>query len=148
MRYTNKIPTGKPPAWTPMAVPEQLLEDRGEYSHDPNAALYPSYPLQPAVEAILRMNDTFDSNSVDIVARGSTMGNLLRFVRNIDKDFRIIIEAVGSTIFFCPPGEFADGDNPGVRGYGHTFPEASTTWEEGVKGSESHQRIVQYSLQA
>ncbi|KAB8277635.1 hypothetical protein BDV30DRAFT_234506 [Aspergillus minisclerotigenes] len=129
-----------------MAVPEQLLEDRGEYFRDPNAARYPSYPLQPAVEAILRMKDTFDSNSVDIVACGSTMGNLLRFVRNIDKDFRIIIEAVGSTIFFVRRENSPTETIPGVRGYGHTFPGASTTWEEGVKGSESHQRIVQYNF--
>lgn len=33
-----------------------------------------------------------------------------------------------------------------VRGYGHTFPEAYTTWEVDVKGSDSHQRIIQYDL--
>ncbi|KAE8346315.1 hypothetical protein BDV24DRAFT_158559 [Aspergillus arachidicola] len=133
---------GKPPAWTPMAALENLAEDNGEYFRDPNAARYPSYPLQPAVEAILRMNDTFESNNVDIVACGSTMGNLLRYVRNIDKDYRIIIEAVGSTVFFVCWENSPTETIPGVRGYGHTFPEASTTWEEGVKGSESHQRML------
>ncbi|KAK6815538.1 hypothetical protein RU639_008813 [Aspergillus parasiticus] len=137
---------GKPPAWTPMAAPENLLEDIGEYFRDPNAARYPSYPLQPAVEAILRMNDTSESNNVDIVACGSAMGNLLRYVRNIDKDFKIIIEAVGSTVFFVRRENSPTETIPGVRGYGHTFPEASTTWEEGVKGSESHQRMVQYNF--
>ncbi|KAB8215016.1 hypothetical protein BDV33DRAFT_195617 [Aspergillus novoparasiticus] len=137
---------GKPPAWTPTAAPENLPEDNGEYFRDPNAARYPSYPLQPAVEAILRMNDTFESNNVDIVACGSTMGNLLRYVRNIDKGFRIIIEAVGSTVFFVCRENSPTETIPGVRGYGHTFPEASTTWEEGVKGSESHQRMVQYNF--
>ena len=32
----------------------------------------------------------------------------------------------------------------GVRGYGHTFPEAYTTWDADVKGSASHQRLTQY----
>lgn len=35
---------------------------------------------------------------------------------------------------------------PDVRGYGHSFPEANTTWEKEVKDSETHQRIVQYQL--
>jgi hypothetical protein len=33
-----------------------------------------------------------------------------------------------------------------VKGYGHTFPEAYTTWESDVKGSETHQRLVQYDF--
>jgi hypothetical protein len=35
---------------------------------------------------------------------------------------------------------------PEVRGYGHTFPEANTTWEADVKGSASHQRLVRYNF--
>jgi hypothetical protein len=35
---------------------------------------------------------------------------------------------------------------PDVRGYGHTFPEANTTWEADVKGSASHQRLVRYNF--
>jgi hypothetical protein len=31
-------------------------------------------------------------------------------------------------------------------GYGHTFPEANTTWNEDVKGSGSHQRILNYNF--
>ena len=33
-----------------------------------------------------------------------------------------------------------------VKGYGHTFPEAYTRWEEDVKGSVSHQRIIRYEF--
>lgn len=35
---------------------------------------------------------------------------------------------------------------PDVRGYGHTFPEACTTWDKEVRGSESHQRLVRYDF--
>ncbi|KAJ0297086.1 hypothetical protein COL516b_010990 [Colletotrichum fioriniae] len=33
-----------------------------------------------------------------------------------------------------------------VRGYGHKFPEAYTTWDAEVRGSTSHQRIIQYDF--
>jgi hypothetical protein len=33
-----------------------------------------------------------------------------------------------------------------IRGYGHSFPEAYTTWDADVKGSKTHQRIVRYQL--
>src|SRR5437764_7357210 len=74
------------------------------------------------------------------------MGNLLRFVRKIDKPFRFHVEVVGNTVFFIrreiSPTELI----PNVRGYGHTFPEAYTTWETDARGSESHQRIVMYTF--
>ena len=74
------------------------------------------------------------------------MGNLFRFVRQVDKPFRFDVELVGDTVFFVrkenDPKEIIEG----VRGYGHTFPEAYTTWDEDVKGSETHQRVVRYKL--
>jgi hypothetical protein len=74
------------------------------------------------------------------------MGNLLRFVRSIDKPFRFSVEVVGNTVFFIrkenDPRELIEG----IRGFGHTFPEAYTTWEGAVKGSQSHQRLVQYDF--
>jgi hypothetical protein len=35
---------------------------------------------------------------------------------------------------------------PDVRGYCHTFPEANKTWDDGVKSSTSHQRVVRFSF--
>lgn len=34
----------------------------------------------------------------------------------------------------------------GVRGYGHTFPEAYTSWDPEIRGSASHQRIMRYDF--
>lgn len=42
--------------------------------------------------------------------------------------------------------ELANRVDPGRRGYGHTFPEANTTWEADVKGSASHQRLIRYNV--
>ena len=83
---------------------------------------------------------------MDIFACGSTLGNLLRFVRQADKPFRFDLELIGNTVFMVrkenDPREIIEG----VRGYGHSFPEAYTAWDDDVKGSETHQRIIQYDL--
>ena len=122
----------------------KLPEDSGVYYRDQNAARQPDYPMEPAVRALLQQQPEFSSKEIDIVACGSTLGNLLRFVRKSDKTFRVLLEAVGDTVFFIRKESSPKETIPNVFGYGHTFPEAYTTWENDVKGSESHQRIIQY----
>lgn len=135
---------GKPPAWTPLQDPTSLKEDDGLYFRDINAARFPSFPTQPYVEAILKQNPKFDTENVRIVTCGSSFGNLLRFVRKIDREFRIIVESIGSTVFITRRENSPTQTIPGVHGFGHTFPESYTTWPADVKGSDSHQRVIQY----
>jgi hypothetical protein len=82
------------------------------------------------------------------MACSSTLGNLLRFVRGSgeDKPFRMLVEKIGNTVFFVRRENSPTELIPNVRGYGHAFPEAYTTWEADVKGSCSHQRLLQYSF--
>lgn len=137
--------SGQPPQWTPLKDARRLPEDSGNYYRDPNAARYPEYPVAPAVKAIVKSTSDTPVDA-DLFACGSTLGNLLRFARGIDKAFRFSIEVIGDTVFFIrkenDPKELIEG----VRGFGHSFPDAYTTWPEQVKGSETHQRIVQYYL--
>ncbi|KAL2001968.1 hypothetical protein VTN02DRAFT_920 [Thermoascus thermophilus] len=58
----------------------------------------------------------------------------------------MLVEAVGDTVFFVRREHSPTELIPNVYGYGHTFPEAYTTWEADVKGSESHQRIIRYTF--
>lgn len=102
--------------------------------------------MQPSVEAILAQNQDFPTESIDIVACGSTLGNLLRFVRGIDREYRMLVEVVGSTVFFVRRENSPTQTIPDVRGFGHSFPEAYTTWSSDVKGSESHQRLIHYTF--
>lgn len=132
--------------WKPLPRPIKLQEDDGQYFRDPNAARYPSHPMQPAIEAVLMEDPNFPTTSIDIVACGSTLGNLLRFVRCVEGKFRFIVEVVGSTVFFVRRENSPTEVIPGVRGYGHTFPEAYTVWPEETKGSVSHQRILRYDF--
>ncbi|RMZ91686.1 hypothetical protein DV736_g1111, partial [Chaetothyriales sp. CBS 134916] len=135
---------GKPPAWTPPATNRRLDPDRGHYYRDPNAAHYPAYPMEAAIRAVLKQNPEFPAKDIDIITCSSALGNLSRFARGVEKEFRIILASVGTTVFFVRRESSPTTLIPNVRGYGHTFPEEYTTWEKDVKNSVSHQRIIQY----
>ncbi|KAL0261727.1 hypothetical protein SLS55_003157 [Diplodia seriata] len=134
------------PAWTPLETPTPLNEDAGQFFRDPNAARHPDFPIEPAYRAIFAHDKSFAMEEVDIFACGSTLGNLLRFVRKVDKPFRFTAEVVGRTVFFVRRENTPTETIEGVRGYGHTFPEAYTTWEGDTAGSQSHQRLVNYDF--
>ena len=141
---SNKI--GAPPAWTPLDEPRLLDQDRGDYFRDPNAARFPSYPLEPAVRALLTEEEGLETQQIDLFACSSTMGSLLRFVRRVDKPFRFFVEVVKNTVFFVRHENSPTQLIVGVKGYGYTFPEAYTTWDADAKGSASHQRLLRYSF--
>ncbi|KAF9765393.1 hypothetical protein IL306_002337 [Fusarium sp. DS 682] len=140
-----KIP-GQPPRWTPPKGPSKLPGDSGEYYRDVNAAAYPKHPLEPAIVSVMKMNP--NPIPVNIVACGSTIGNLLRFARGVDLDrpFRMLVEKVGETVHLIRRENSPREKIEGVRGFGHTFPEAYTTWDSAVKRSTSHQRILSYQF--
>jgi len=105
-----------------------------------------SCPTEPAFRALLAMHPGFDLSSLDIFGCGSTLGNLLRFCGGLEKDFRFNIDLVGDTVFFIRKESSPAVLISNICGYGHTFPEAHTIWEPEVKGSASHQRIIQYDF--
>ena len=81
-----------------------------------------------------------------MVGCGNTFGNLIRFASASERSFRFYVEIIGNTVFLVrkesSPTELIEG----VRGYGHTFPEAYTSWEKSVKNSVSHQRLIEYTF--
>jgi hypothetical protein len=92
---------------------------------------------------------------VDVFACNSTLGNLLRFVRGAGSGThrgkplhaRFLVELVGArTVFFLRRERSPTETIPDVRGYGHTFPDAYTTWESDVRGSLLHTRVVRYAF--
>ncbi|TGO57491.1 hypothetical protein BOTNAR_0200g00070 [Botryotinia narcissicola] len=137
---------GSPPAWSPPAQDEKLPEDSGAVYRDINAARYPDYPMEPAVRSLLALEPDFKLQDVDLVACGSTIGNLLRFAGSLDMPFRFDADFVGDTVFFIRKGKSPTETIDDLRGYGHTFPERYTTWDRDVGGSCSHQRIIEYDF--
>ncbi|CAG8325214.1 unnamed protein product [Penicillium nalgiovense] len=140
------IVPGEPPKWTPLPDEPTLPQDRGEYYRDQNAARYPAHPLEPMVQAILKDKPEFPVANVDIIGCNNTMGNLLGFVLGQDKPFRMLVEVLGKTVFFVRRENSPTEIYPNSNGYGHTFPEAYTTWDAGVGGSQSHQRVMEYEF--
>jgi len=74
------------------------------------------------------------------------MGNLLRFAASEAETFTFDFDMVDNTLFLVRRESSPTLKIPGIRGYGHTFPEAYTSWTAAVKGSASHQRIVRYDF--
>ncbi|KAI9795565.1 MAG: hypothetical protein M1833_006965 [Piccolia ochrophora] len=137
---------GAPPVWNPPKERPRLSQDEGEFFRDPNAARFPRFPAEPGIRAVLALHPDFEGDPIDVVGCGSTMGNLLRFAGSKDWSFRFYVEQIGRTVFLVrrekSPTELIEG----VWGYGHTFPEAYTTWDATVKGSVSHQRLIKYDF--
>jgi hypothetical protein len=123
--------------------------------------------MEPAVKAVLTQNLHFDTEVVDVFGCTSTLGNLLRFLKNDDKTFRFVVETVGRTVFFVRRENAPDELIAGPRGCGptghgmlipcsfvrpkltlagHTFPDRYTRWPNDVGGSTSHQRIISYQF--
>ncbi|KAJ5676128.1 hypothetical protein N7462_009025 [Penicillium macrosclerotiorum] len=144
--HSEIIVPGEPPEWTPLPKAVSLSEDSGVYFRDLNSARHPTYPLEPMIRAILRDRPDFGVKNVDIVGCGSTLGNLLRFARGQSPAFRMLIEVVGNTVFFSRRENSPKETLQGVFGFGHTFPEAYTTWSQGVRKSESHQRLINFEF--
>ena len=85
--------------------------------------------------------EDFDPSTISIFACSSTLGNLLRFALSVESSFHFKIEKTGNTLFFVRQEKTPDDHIENVKGYGHTFPEAYTTWDADVRESQSHQRI-------
>ncbi len=138
--------TGAPPAWTPPVIDSQLKSDHEDVFRDINAARYASYPLEPTFRSLQAMQPHYDFQAVDVVGCGSTIGNLLRFARSEPRAFCFDVDVVGDTVLFVRKERSPTELITNLQGYGHTFPEAYTTWDTDVRGSCSHQRIIQYKF--
>ncbi|KAK4983643.1 hypothetical protein LTR50_007100 [Elasticomyces elasticus] len=137
---------GSPPAWTPPATDLPLKRDSEDVFRDINAARYPSYPWEPTFRSLQAMQPHYDLKLVDIVGCGSTIGNLLRYAGSQPKSFRFDVDVVEDTVFFVRGESSPTELITDLQGYGHTFPEAYTTWDSEVGSSCSHQRIIQYEF--
>ncbi|KAM5442081.1 hypothetical protein MferCBS31731_002910 [Microsporum ferrugineum] len=146
----GKSPTilvpGSPPAWTPPTEDTKLKPDSEEVFRDINAARYASYPMEPAFRSLQAMKPEYDLQSIDIAGCGSTFGNLLRFARSESRPFRFDVDAISDTVLFVRRESSPTEVITNLHGYGHTFPDAYTTWDMEVRNSCSHQRIIRYDF--
>lgn len=134
--------------WSPPGQDTKLKPDSEDVFRDINAARYPAYSWEPSFRALKAMEPNFPLRFVDVVGCGSTIGNLLRFAasQSQTKPFRFDVDVVGNTVLFARRERSSTELITGLQGYGHTFPEAYTTWDSDVRNSCSHQRIVHYEF--
>jgi hypothetical protein len=102
--------------------------------------------MEPAIRSLLALEPEFDIKALDLVACGSTAGNLLRFASSTPKPFRFDVDLVEDTVFFIRKENTPTETIDDLKGFGHTFPERYTTWDKNVAGSCSHQRIIEYEF--
>lgn len=102
--------------------------------------------MEPAVRSVFEVNEQFDTKTIDIVTCAATLGHLFRFASGERWEFEFDIDLIGNTVFLTRKENSPKELLHDVRGYGHTFPAASTHWDNEVKGSISHQRIVSYDF--
>lgn len=76
--------------------------------------------MEPAVKAVIAQNPQLDTGNIDVFACTSTVGSLIRFLKNDDRSFRFTVEAVGRTVFFVRRENAPDELIAGPRGYGST----------------------------
>ena len=98
------------------------------------------------MHTLYHRNAAFNPHGVDIVGCGNTLGNLLRFAGSKPQPFHINAQLIGSTLFLVRQQKSPTELIKDVCGYGHTFPEAYTTWDAEVRGSTSHQRLISYTF--
>ncbi|KAL9620614.1 MAG: hypothetical protein Q9160_004868 [Pyrenula sp. 1 TL-2023] len=143
--FNPAITDCRPPAWTPLSKAVRLQQDSGEYLRDPNASRFPEYPTEAAIQAVFSEYPTIDTSEINLFACTSTLGNLCRWARGETKPCRFNVGCVGSTVFFIRKEASPNALIPGVRGFGHSFPQSYTTWED-RDDCLSHQRVIRYKL--
>ncbi|TID20284.1 hypothetical protein E6O75_ATG07744 [Venturia nashicola] len=80
------------------------------------------------------MNDSFQPSEIGLIACGSTMGNLLRFIQReystrshtVKKSFGFLVQVVGSTVFLIRRENPPTKTMPEIHGYWHGFMEKQT----------------------
>lgn len=98
------------------------------------------------MRAIQKLRPDFHLTQVDIVCCSNTMSSLFDFAMGSDRTFRAGVELIGSTLFIVRKTDSSAEEIYPVYGHGHRFADAYSSWDEVVKGSESHPRIVKYDF--
>lgn len=102
--------------------------------------------MEAAIRSVRAMKPKFDFQNVDIIGCGSILGDLLRCASSKEMAFKFDLDVLGDTLFMLRKGTSPTELITNLEGYGRIFPERYTTWDEDVRASCSHQRIIYYDF--
>jgi hypothetical protein len=154
----EKVPTilvpGRPPKWSPPALPTTLKNDKGRVFINQNGARC-SNPMTPIFSALHIMypaqslRDVCDMRNVDLITDRSNLRKLSYFASGqVRQGFRIDVEIVENTMVFTRCEErntfVCKGDK--LAGYGHEFEKNFLEYEKSVEGSTGHHQIAAYEI--
>ncbi|KAH0541836.1 hypothetical protein FGG08_003719 [Glutinoglossum americanum] len=137
---------GSPSIWNPQNLPATIKPDSGPYFTDPSRHVFPHCLLEPLLRALLVAHPNYNLSDIDLITDRRNLRLLLDFVSGNQKEFRIEVEVVGSTVLFSTWTERAKDYVKGFVGYGREFERAWTRTPAGLEGSMMHNRVVGYSL--
>ena len=99
-----------------------------------------------AIQNTKKMNPDLVLDKVNAVICRNTMAKLFDFVTNNSRAFEIDVEMINDKLLFIRKEKKTREIIEGFRGFGFTFPEEYTSWDNEVKGSSSHHRIAEYDF--
>ena len=137
---------GAPRAWIPPKECPELRQDKGFFFRDMIEAKWPDFPSEPGLRAVFDFRPDFDTSKLNVVTCATVLENLLRFLSSTERSFRFNVEYIGGTVFFVSKGTSPREGLTDVRGYGHTYPDAYTTWGPNLENSLCHQRLIRYQF--
>ncbi|SPN99808.1 uncharacterized protein DNG_02660 [Cephalotrichum gorgonifer] len=139
---------GNPPRWTPMSGTQRFPRDSGSFPLDRNGYHSPKHPFEATALSILHAKPEPPEIDFDFVCASASLGYLISFCLggNEFRPFRALVEVVGGAVHLFRRDNSPAELIPDVQGYGHTFPDAYTSWDSGTAGSTSHQRVIRYAL--
>lgn len=139
--------------WNPPLEPENKAKndstyDDAYYTDKKDIARYPTYPMEPMMQAVLTQNPKTSMSRWDIVSCEYTVSQLLRFSGGSAEHINMVVEALGRTVFFrrdkkhpLHPNSHLDGE-----GYGIFLLEKYTSWGPSAEGSQFHRRAMEYEV--
>lgn len=94
------------------------------------------------------MQPGFDMQPIALVTDRNGLRKLLDFASGKGGNWRIDVDVVGNTMFFTrwEASRIRILTGSPNSGYGHSFEEAFTSFDDDLKDSMSHHRIVRYTL--
>jgi hypothetical protein len=101
-------------------------------------------PFVPLFAAIDDMNPDFDYKQFDFITDRNGLRKLLRWATGVsdENDFRIDVDAAGSTCLLTRVEGRSTETIQGFRGYGHEYEKAATRTTRGCEKATGHHRMI------
>ncbi|TID20285.1 hypothetical protein E6O75_ATG07745 [Venturia nashicola] len=136
---------GAPPKWTPNEWAIRLKNDGAAGFHQGKLI---AYPMEPLVRSIYQENPLFKSHNVNIVACGTTLGQLLKYFqyRGRHSAFQIRADLIGETLFLTRPSRSNEEKAKDAQRFGRGYKQLNTTFDKDINNIGTHHRVIEYTL--